>query len=305
MKKTTPIRLCIIGAGRLGATMCRAFSEAEGNDIRLAAVSSRTQESLARAKKALGERAAGIFFTKRNSEAALRAECVLICTPDDIIKNVCDEIFQDIESSNTGKYCVVHFSGSKTLDVVKTAEKAGAGTASIHPLKSFASVSEAIKTLRGTVYGITYSDKRSEDVAEKLVKHLGGEIILIDDKKKPLYHAAACVASNYMVTLLNYAVSIHQKIGIKPEDSLKGLINLSEGTLENIKKMGTKKSLTGPIARGDTGTIKEHMEGFSKLLKEEEKLIYKIMGMETAKIAYQNKWIRSETFNKVKKMLQE
>lgn len=305
MKKSTPIRLCIIGAGRLGATMCRAFSEGEDSNIKLAAVSSRTQESLTRAKKAMGEKSAGVLFTKKNREAALRADCILICTPDDIIKKVCDEIFKDIKGSNAVKYCVVHFSGSKTLDVVKTAGDAGAGTASIHPLKSFASIDEAIKTLPGTVYGVTYSDKRSKGIAEKLVGHLGGETISIDDKKKPLYHAAACVASNYMVTLLNYAASLHQKIGIKPEDSLKGLINLSEGTLENIKKIGTKKSLTGPIARGDTGTIKEHMGGFNKLLTEEEKLIYKVMGRETAKIAYQNKWIKSETLEKLKEILQE
>jgi predicted short-subunit dehydrogenase-like oxidoreductase (DUF2520 family) len=305
MKKITPIKLCIIGVGRLGATMCRAFSEGESNDVKLVAVSSRTKESLEKAKKAMGGKTAGVFFTKNNREAAIKADCILICTPDDIIKKVCDEIFKDIKSGSTGKYCVVHFSGSKTLDVIKTAGDAGAGTASIHPLKSFASVDEAIKTLPGTVYGITYSGKRSKGIAEKLVGHLGGEIILIDDKKKPLYHAGACVASNYMVTMLNYAAFLHQKIGINPEDSLKGLINLSEGTLKNIKKMGTKKSLTGPIARGDTGTIKEHMVGFNKLFTEEEKLIYKIMGRETAKIAYQNKWIKSDTLKKLKKILEE
>src|SRR4030066_171243 len=227
MGKTAYINLCIIGAGRLGTTISRAFAGGEQCGIKLKAVSSRTGKSLIRVKKALGEQAAGIYFTKNNTEAAAMADCVLICTPDN-------------------------------------------------------------------------SSKKSREIAEKLVKCLGGETIFVDDNKKPLYHAAACVASNYLVTLLDYAVKIHQKIGINPQDSLKGLMNLAEGTLENIKRMGTAKSLTGPIARGDTGTIKEHMESFKKFFTDEEMLIYRIMGIETAKIAYRNKWLKEKILKELK-----
>jgi predicted short-subunit dehydrogenase-like oxidoreductase (DUF2520 family) len=113
------------------------------------------------------------------------------------------------------------------------------------------------------------------------------------------------VASNYLVTLMDYAVSIHKRIGIKPEDSLKGLISLAEGTVNNIKKMGTKKSLTGPIARGDTGTIKEHMISFRKFFPKDYSDLYKTMGIETSKIAYQNKWIDKSTAGELKKILKD
>jgi predicted short-subunit dehydrogenase-like oxidoreductase (DUF2520 family) len=172
-------------------------------------------------------------------------------------------------------------------------------------LKSFASIEEAIRSLPGTVFGITYSSLKSKRMAEFLVKNLGGEVIEVEDNKKPLYHAAACVASNYLVTLINYAVLIHKKIGIKPEDSLKGLMGLVEGTVSNIKKMGTKKSLTGPIARGDIGTIKEHMTSFNKFFSGEEITLYKIMGMETSKIAFQNKWINESIIVELKKVFKE
>jgi len=142
-------------------------------------------------------------------------------------------------------------------------------------------------------------------MAEFLVKSLGGEIIEEEDNKKPLYHAAACVASNYLVTLINYAVLIHKKMGIKPEDSLKGLMGLVEGTVSNIKKMGTEKSLTGPIARGDIGTIKEHVKSFNEFFSKEDSALYRMMGIETSKIAHQNKWIKESTVEELKEILKE
>ena len=72
---------------------------------------------------------------------------------------------------------------------------------------------------------------------------------------------------------------------------LSGLLNLSEGTLLNIKKLGTKKALTGPIARGDISTINEHIEIIKSLKREDIKEFYEVMGKKTAKIAYENTWI--------------
>jgi len=304
MRKTTIIYLCVIGAGRVGTTVSCTLAEKELPNIRLKAISSRSTESLNRAKEILGSKAAGVIFTRENPLAASLANCVLICTPDDTIKVVCSEIFKD-KSKNFKKYYVIHFSGSKSLEVLNSARAAGAEIASIHPLKSFASIQDAIKSLPGTVFGITYSSAESKKMAEFLVKSLGGKIIEVENKKKPLYHAAACVASNYLVTLINYAVLVHKKIGIKPEDSLKGLLGLVEGTVSNIKKMGTKKSLTGPIARGDVDTIKEHMGSFNEFFSKEDAALYKMMGIETIKIAQQNKWIKESTVEELKEILKE
>ncbi len=304
MEKTTGINLCVIGAGRVGTTISYMFARKKLPDVKLKAISSRSAESLNRAKKILGNMTAGVTFTSENLKAVSLANCVLICTPDDTISKVCNEIFEG-KDKDLKNYYVFHFSGSKSLEVLNSARTAGAEVASIHPLKSFASIEEAVRTLPGTVFGITYSSTKSKKVAESLVKSLGGEIIEVENEKKPLYHAAACVASNYLVTLIDYAVLIHEKIGIKPEDSLKGLIGLIEGTVGNIKKMGTKKSLTGPIARGDTGTIKEHIGSFNKFFSRGDTELYRIMGVETSKIAYQNGWIEESTVEKLKEILEE
>lgn len=304
MKKTTRINLCVIGAGRVGTTVSYTLAEKELPNIKLKAISSRSTESLKRAKKILGSKAAGVIFTRENSKAVSLANCILICTPDDVINSVCSDIFKD-KSKDFKNYYAIHFSGSKSLEVLNSARAAGAEIASIHPLKSFASIEEAIKSLPGTIFGVTYSSTESKKMAEFLVKSLGGEIIEVENNKKPLYHAAACVASNYLVTLINYAVLIHKKMGIKPEDSLKGLMGLVEDTVSNIKKMGTEKSLTGPIARGDIGTIKEHVKSFNEFFSKEDSALYRMMGIETSKIAHQNKWIKESTVEELKEILKE
>ncbi|HAJ95524.1 MAG TPA: DUF2520 domain-containing protein, partial [Actinobacteria bacterium] len=88
------------------------------------------------------------------------------------------------------------------------------------------------------------TDKRGEDTIKLLIKVLEGRSIFVKDSTKPIYHAAACIASNYLVALIDYAVYINEKIGISPEQSTRGLMDLIEGTVDNIRKMGTKKSLT-------------------------------------------------------------
>lgn len=305
MEKIKNISLCVIGAGRVGITICYMLALKRSPGVKVTAVSSRSAESLKRAKKFLGARAADMIFTRDNAKAAALANCILICTPDDSISAVCDNIFKNIKKNILKDLYVFHFSGSRPLAVLDSAREAGAETASIHPLKSFASVEEAIKSMPGTVFGVTFSSKKSKKIAEFMVRTLGGKTIVVEDEKKPLYHAAACIASNYIVTLMDYAVSIHKKIGIKPEDSLKGLINLAEGTVDNIKKMGAKKSLTGPIARGDKGTIKEHMKGFNKFFPKAYAGLYRTLGVETSKIAHQNKWIDKSTAEELRKILQK
>ena len=301
MVNNRKIKISIIGAGRVGTTIACVLAKKKPPNIKISAISSRSKNSLIRAKKILDQDSVNIYFTQNNIEAASTSKCCLICTPDDVISKVCKQISEsDIDLRN---YIIIHFSGSKSLKILNSAKNAGALIASIHPLKSFASIEEAVKTISGAVFGVTCSDVKARRMAAHLVKALGGSIIEVEDDKKPLYHAAACVASNYLVSLINYAVTLHEKIGIKPSDSLRGLMSLVEGTVGNIKKMGTKESLTGPIARGDIGTVAEHLKNFNKYFKREDVNLYKIMGVETSKIAYQNGWIDKNKFKDLVKLL--
>ena len=320
MKDFKVKNICIVGAGRVGITVGYLLANKNLPGLTVRSITSKSLESLNTAKKILGARSKKILYSQDNAEGARSCNVILICTPDDAIEEACEQIAaiifsgnnleEDLKESknickNDKKIIFIHFSGSKSLNVLKSAEKAGALTASIHPLKSFASIKNAIKTLSGTVFGLTSSDDFSKKIASYIIKALGGSIIEVEDSKKPLYHAAACVASNYLVSLINYAVKIHEGIGIDADVSLKGLMGLIEGTIDNIKNLGTKKSLTGPIARGDVGTIEEHLENFYKYLVKEDACLYKAMGVETSRLAFENKWITKEVMVKFEELFKK
>jgi len=300
--KTKKKNIFIIGAGRLGITLAAVFATKQAQDFKVRYIMSHSDKSLIKAKKIIGKHGEKIIFTKNIAEGIKDCSIIFICTPDDEIKKVCDSISKNAGLNLEGKY-FIHFSGSKRLEVLKSAKNSGAHIASIHPMKSFASIEDSIRTIGGTVYGITFEKTHlsresveTGNLIKNIVDSLGGTAIEVKNEDKALYHAAACVASNYLVSLVDYAVGINEKIGIRPEDSLKGLIGLIESTINNIKKLGTKKALTGPIARGDTGTIKEHLDSFKKNFEKNDYLLYKVLGVATSKIAYKNKWINKKTF---------
>jgi predicted short-subunit dehydrogenase-like oxidoreductase (DUF2520 family) len=299
-EKNKKTDIAVLGAGRLGTTLAYCIAEKKDRKIKIISIASPSKDSIKRAKNMLGDKADNILFTSDNAKAAEAANTIFICTPDDSIAKVCQELYE--KKAGSGK-TVIHFSGSKPLAALKTAREKGDHIVSIHPLKSFASIKEAAKTLKGTEYGITYDSGEGEKAARAIVGLLEGNTIFVKDEAKPVYHAAACIASNYLVTLIDYAVNINERIGIEPGASARGLLSLVEGTVKNIKKMGTKKSLTGPIARGDTGTIEDHLAVFDDIFDQKDTEIYRTMGKKTADLALENEWIDKKTHGRLQELL--
>ena len=216
------------------------------------------------------------------AEAVQNADCILITTPDDLILSACREI----AASNAIKgKLVFHMSGAGALDILQPAKDAGASVACIHPLQSFSSIDQAIKIIPGSYFGVT-ADKKALAKAKNIVRDLGGIPLVISPEQKPLYHAAACFASNYLVTLINVVESIYQSIGISPKDAQKAYLPLVYGSLKNIENSGSVSSLTGPIARGDSGTIKKHVAEIKKNLPQYSSL-YSSLGLKTVGVALQ------------------
>ncbi|MDD3519712.1 MAG: DUF2520 domain-containing protein [Actinomycetota bacterium] len=298
MKTSEKLDICVIGPGRLGMTLSYCFSTSKTENINLAAVSGRRIESVNNVKKILsGKNKKTLFFTN-SSEAAKKANCILICTPDDAIKKVCEEIFVKRKISGEGK-TVIHFSGLKGLDVLVAAKSSGASVCCIHPMKSFADYLDSANSIKDTLFGVTYDkkDKNAFFAVKNIVNFLQGKSVYVENDSKAVYHACACMASNYLVGLLNIVEKMGKEIGIKPEIFLEGILNLSQGTIDNIKKFGTNNSLTGPIARGDVGTIKSHLEKIEAKMRKEYSDVYKLLGHFTADIALENKWIDKNTYH--------
>jgi len=297
-------KVCIVGAGRVGTTMAAVIANLRAPDLILKTVYSLHEESLKRAARYIGANSSSVLFTRKISECTEGSNCIFICTPDDVIEKACNNVINTGFSDFSGKL-FAHFSGAKPLNVLSRALDVNAFIASMHPIKSFASIENSIKTMQGTIFGVTFQKNCPEDIKKVIlyiIHDLGGQSVEVVDELKSLYHASACVASNYLVALINYAVKIHERIGIAPEESLKGLMGLIEGTIDNIKKLGTKKALTGPIARGDVGTIKEHIKNFNAQFEEKDISTYKVLGRETSSIAYENGWIDSDTYKEFEKI---
>lgn len=272
MNKRNINTFAIIGTGMVGTAIGFLLKKA---GCKITAISDKSPAALKRAQSYIG----GKSF-RNPQEAIHRADCILITTPDDKITSACREIalFPSIKNK-----LVFHMSGAGDLDLLESAKKAGAAVASIHPLQSFSSIDQAIKIIPGSYFAIT-ADRNTQTLAKNIVRDLGGIPFLISSNQKPLYHAAACIASNYLVSLMNTVESIYQSIGLNEKDARNAYLPLVYGSLKNIEKSDSVSSLTGPIARGDSGTIKKHVLAINKNLPQFSSL-YSSLGLIAVKIA--------------------
>jgi predicted short-subunit dehydrogenase-like oxidoreductase (DUF2520 family) len=247
MKKRHLQNFAIIGTGMVGTAIGCLLRKVGYNVV---AISDKSHAAMKRSLRYTGGRSFA-----NPCDAVKNADCILITTPDDAIFSACEQVsfLPDIK----GKF-VLHMSGARGLDILEPAKQAGAFVASIHPLQSFSSIDQAIKNIPGSYFGVT-AGKHDLSSVKNLIRNLGGIPMVISDAQKPLYHAAACYASNYLVTLLNAVESIYKSIGIREKDAKKAYMPLIYGCLKNVEKSGSVLSLTGPIARGDVGTVRKHL----------------------------------------------
>ncbi|WP_192929711.1 Rossmann-like and DUF2520 domain-containing protein [Alkaliphilus serpentinus] len=215
-------------------------------------------------------------------EAIVEAsDAIFITTPDDTIEEVANSL------SETGKLkkgqLLIHMSGAHSSRLLTKAKDEGCYIASLHPLQAFANIEKAVLDLKETVFSIEGDDEAKEILLE-LIQDCGNKFFTLKGEDKALYHGAACVVSNYLVTLMDLGISLLTAAGIDADVGFDALYPLITGSMNNIKNLGTIKALTGPIVRGDVHTIKSHID------KLEEKLpnkleFYKFLGRETTSLA--------------------
>ncbi|MCJ7654049.1 MAG: DUF2520 domain-containing protein [Dehalococcoidia bacterium] len=270
MKRRDTPTIGFIGAGTTGTALAVRLAQ---HGYQVIAVSS---DSLTSAEKLAGG-ISGCQFYNRAQEVADIAQLVFITTPDDTIPEVAAEVQWHKEQS------VVHCSGAHSVDILEPAKQRGANTGCFHPLQTFASVDQAIDNIPGSTFAIE-AEEPLLSVLKEMATALEGDWVTLKAGDKMLYHAAAVFACNYLVTLVKLATDLWQTFGVAPAQATKALMPLLRGTLSNIENVGLPNCLTGPIARGDLGTISRHLESLEKqappLLN-----IYKELGQQTIPIA--------------------
>ncbi len=243
--------LAFIGLGRVGSALAVLLSRA---GFHLAAACDQNQERL---DKIAGQLDVSTLLTTDAVRAARAATVVFLTTQDRHIAPLCEHLAA--AGAISSGQMVAHVSGSLTSEILQPAVVQGAGVFSLHPLQSIADPAAALQVLPGS-YFCFEGDEAAYPLAGRLVAALEGRLLWIAAADKPLYHAAAVVASNFFISLEFLAISMLEQIGIGDEDARKMLLPLIRGSLENLALKGPVDALTGPIVRGDYQTIAGHLE---------------------------------------------
>ena len=288
MTKQNSPTVGFIGAGTTGTALAVRLAQ---HGYPVVAVSSL---SLTSAQK-LASRISNCKIYGGAQDVAEVARLIFITTPDDAISQVVAELkWHDGQS-------VVHCSGAHSVDILEPARQKGARTGCFHPLQTFASIDQAIENLPGSTFAIE-AEEPLASLLKDMATSLEGDWVILKAGDKVLYHAAAVIACNYLVTLVKLATDLWQTFEVPSAQATDALMPLLRGTLSNIENVGLPNCLTGPIARGDLGTISRHLASISKqapsLLT-----IYKELGRQTIPIALAKGRINSQTAEELKALL--
>jgi len=218
------------------------------------AVSSRSRAS---AEK-LAQSITGCRTFDNGQGVADAADLVFITTPDDAIAQVASGI-----QWHSGQN-VVHCSGADSTEILEPARKLGARVGAFHPLQTFASVKQAIDNIAGSTFALE-AEEPLLSILKDMATTLDGHWIELKASDKVVYHAAAVIACNYLVALVKLATDLWQTFDVPADQATRALLPLLRGTIRNIETIGIPQCLTGPIARGDTGTIKKHINALQKV----------------------------------------
>jgi predicted short-subunit dehydrogenase-like oxidoreductase (DUF2520 family) len=264
------LKVGFIGAGTVGTALAILLSR---KGYAVTGVYSRSRSS---ARK-LAREVPGCRVLNSSQEVANAADLIFITTPDNAIAGVVSQVKWPAGRS------VVHCSGADSTDILEPARKSGAMVGCFHPLQTFAGVRQAIDNIPGSTFAIEAGEPLL-DTLKNIAAALDGHYIELKASDKVAYHTAAVFASNYMVTLVKMATDLWQTFSIPSDQATRALLPLIRGTLNNIEIIGIPQCLTGPIARGDIGTVNKHL----KVLREEAPALlfpYKELGLQTIPIA--------------------
>jgi predicted short-subunit dehydrogenase-like oxidoreductase (DUF2520 family) len=236
----------IIGGGAVGTALGLALTRA-GWPVR--AVASRDAGRRARfATMVDGARA----FAEPQALIE-EVELIILAVPDDAIAPLAANLRM------YGGQAMVHTSGALGAEVLAPAMAAGTQIGAFHPLVAFADTERAIADLRGATIAIEGDDQLAALLAE-MAEAIGATAVRLAPGSKAAYHAAAVLAAGGFVALLDAIAELGRVAGLDEAGSLAVYGPLIEGTLANARALGIRSALTGPITRGDVGTLRAHLD---------------------------------------------
>jgi len=266
-----PRAIGIAGAGRVGQALARLLREA-GRPV--AAVASRTIEHAREGAAFAGEGVAAVSY----SELLAHASHLIIAVPDSAIEPVAETLAAAARGG-----VALHTCGARGPEALHALAAKGVACGALHPLQTVSTPLQGVTALRGIAFAIS-GDEPALAWAREIAALLEGETLAIAPGARPLYHAAAVMAGNYVVALADAAQSLMVQAGVAPDQALRALAPLMRAAVENSVEQGPERALTGPIERGDAATVESHVEAL-KTAPPALKSFYRAAGLCTLGIA--------------------
>jgi predicted short-subunit dehydrogenase-like oxidoreductase (DUF2520 family) len=275
-KRKEKSEVSIIGTGRLGTTLAVALA-GRGYSIR-SLVARRVQS----ARKAASLLDADVqVLAAKQVHSLVSADVFLITVPDDQIRQVARELSEVGFAADRKKITALHTSGALSSDVLAPLREKGWSTGSIHPLMSVSGTRDGDSSLRGAFWSVE-GDRSALRLGKAIVRELGGKSFSIRSEDKPLYHAAAVMASGNVTALFDVALEMLGECGLDRKTARSILVPLIASTVRNLENKDPAQALTGTFSRGDVETVKRHIAALKKLPEALE--LYRRLGQRSLKL---------------------
>jgi len=287
--------ISIIGPGKVG-TAIGILADRAG--LSVLAVAGGSEGAAGASAKAIGECASACSVT----DAAGAGELVLLTVPDDRIAEVCAQLAR--QQAFAPGTIVAHCSGALSSEVLAPArDQCCCLIGSMHPLQTFPTVEAGVARLPGA-WCFCEGDDTAVTCLEKLAQAIGARSARIARAGKPAYHAAAVVACNYLVALMDASARLAQQAGLDRQTWLSAVLPSIQATLDNVSAIGPGKALTGPISRGDIQTVRRHLDA---LASDDEgvRALYAACGRQTVALALRAGRISPEVAAELTEMLRQ
>ena len=260
----SPLRLTILGAGRMGQGLALSLARAGAS---VALVARRPHPVTPPLALHAGPRAAAVHD----------AQVVCLAVPDDAVAALAGELAE--EGSVRAESAVLHLSGLLDRRALSPLVASGAALGSFHPLQTIADPADAPARFAGAYAGIE-GDERALAAAERVARALDLVPVRLSAEAKAAYHAGAVMAANYTVALAGVAERLALEAGVPPEIASRVYLPLVRGAAANLGR-GPAAALTGPIRRGDTRTVESHLAA----LGGDDRELYRRLGREALRLA--------------------
>ncbi len=242
--------LGIVGAGAVGTALGVALSRAGWPVV---AVASRDPGRRERFVELVG----GVRAFAEAQAVLDEVEIVILSVPDDALPALAGSL-----RLYSGQ-AIVHTSGALGPEVLEPARAAGTQAGTFHPLVAFADLERSIEALRGATIAIE-ADPGLASLLAEMAESLGAVPVRLPPGSQAAYHAAAVLAAGGLVGLLDGIVELGRVAGLDESGALAVYGRLAEQTLANARALGVEAALTGPIVRGDVGTLRRHLEALRR-----------------------------------------